>query len=80
MKDYEKKNTNSVLYRHVTQKHTLDIHPPQFIMNVLSTHRTALDRQVTEAVRIANTPSDQLINSKQEFGHNKFWRFKLTAE
>ena len=79
-RDYEKKEKNSVLYRHATQQHINDPQPTQFAMKVMSTHRTALDRQVTEAVRIANTPSDQLINSKQEFGHNKFWQFQLSAD
>ena len=79
-RDYEKKDKNSVLYRHATQHHIDDPQPPQFSMKVMSQHKTALDRQVTEAVKIANTPSDQLINSKQEFGHNKCWRIELSAD
>ena len=79
-REYEKKDKTSVLHKHAVQKHSNDTLPPQFSMNVVSRHTTALDRQITEAVKIANEPSESLINSKQEFGHNKFWRFELSAD
>ena len=80
MNDYEKKKQSSVLHRYILQEHSNDTSTPQFTMRVISKHKTALDRQITEAVRIARTPGGQLVNNKQEFGHNKFWRFRLTAD
>ena len=71
---------DSVLLRHFTQKHINDTQTPTFHMTIVSTHKTALDRQVTEAVRIANTPRDKLLNSKQEFGHNRFWQLRMTSD
>ena len=50
---------------------------PQFTMRDISILKTALDRQVTEAVRIARTPRGQLLNNKQEFGYKKIRRFRL---
>ena len=77
-KSLDKKEKESVLHKHVVEKHRGRI--PTFNMTVTSSHRTALDRQTTEAVRIASACSDKLLNSKQEFGHNKNWRFQLTAD
>ena len=74
----KKKEKESVLHKHVLEKHRG--RAPTFRMNVTSSHKTALDRQTTEAIRIAGTCGDKLVNSKQEFGHNKNWRFQLTAD
>ena len=60
-----------VLHRHALEKHRR--RPTAFKMSVMSSHKTTLDRQTREFVRIANNPSDKLLNSKQEFGHNKNW-------
>ena len=79
-RDYEKKDKNSVLHKHAVLKHSEDTQPPQFSMKIISKHKTALDRQITEAVKIAKVPADKLINSKQEFGHNKFWQLELSAD
>ena len=80
LKEYEKKSKESVLHKHTLQKHSSDDHSPKFTMKILSSHMTAIDRQVTEAVRIANAPGSQLMNSKQEFGHNRCWRFDLSDD
>ena len=77
-KSLDKKEKESVLHKHVMEKHRG--RAPTFRMKVTSSHRTALDRQITEAVRIDSACSDRLLNSKQEFGHNKNWRFQLTAD
>ena len=79
-RDYEKKDKNSVLHKHAVLKHSDATHTPQFSMTIVSKHTTALDRQISEAVKIAKVPADKLINSKQEFGHNKFWQFQLSTE
>ena len=79
-REYEKKDKSSVLHKHAIQKHSNDTLLPQFSMNIVSKQPTALGRQITDAVKIANEPIERLINSKQEFGHNKFWRFELAAD
>ena len=74
-----KNDKNSVLLRHTSVNHTDDV-TPNFIMKVTSTHTSALERQLTEAVSIDQTPRDRLINNKAEYGHNKLVRVSLTAE
>ena len=59
--------------RHVPRQAT-------FKMSVTSSQKTALDRQTIESIKIAGSCGDKLLNSKQEFGHNKNWRFQLTAD
>ena len=65
---------DSVLYKHIIEQHRNSADTPQFNMRVISKHPTALDRQIAESVRIANSSHDRIMNSKQEFGHNKNWR------
>ena len=74
-----KKSKDSVLWRHIQEKHPNFVTQPNFIMTVTSTHESALDRQVMEAVNIDSTPQAVLINSKQEFRHNCLWRTTLTS-
>ena len=73
----DKKEKESALHKHVMEKHRG--RAPKFRMKVTSSNRTALDRQTTEAVRIASACSDRLLNSKQELGHKNL-RFQLTAD
>ena len=49
-------------------------------MTILNTHKTALDRQVAEAVLIGRVPHDQLINKKNEWGHAKIVSCTISAE
>ena len=71
---------DSVLYKHIIEQHRNSADTPQFNMRVISKHPTALDRQTAESVRIANSSHDRIMNSKQEFGHNKNWRVQLLAD
>ena len=73
------KDKDSVLYRHMQDKHTDDVNTPNFKMSVISTHKSALDRQISEAVHISNTPDDDLINRKSEWGHQKLVRCVLSS-
>ena len=45
-----KKDERSHMVKHQSMEHAEE--PPQFIFKVISTHRTALNRQIKEAVRI----------------------------
>ena len=77
--DLAKKSENSVLYRHIKEEHSgVNSDRPKFKMTILSTHKTALDRQVSEAVLIGRTP--ELMNKKTEWGHTKVVSCTLTAE
>ena len=75
---YEKKEKESVLWRHTSTQHQ-ENDTPNFTMKVTRTHNSALSRQVSEAVTISNTPGNKLINNKQEFGHNLLWRVSITT-
>ena len=60
------KDNDSVLYRHLKDKHNDDENTPTFKMSVISTHKSALLRQISEAIHISNTPDDDLISRKSE--------------
>ena len=50
---------------------------PDFTMQVLSVHKTALHRQVTEAVLIEWTKASVIMNSKEEWNGSKLPRVIL---
>ena len=52
----------------------------EFKMTVIKSHRSALDRQVTEAIKINRTQRNKLMNNKTEWGHNKIVRMRMTYE
>ena len=63
-------------------KHSIDHHQemethPEFTMQVLSVHKTALHRQVTEAVLIERTKASVIMNSKGEWNGSKLPRVIL---
>ena len=74
-----RKDKNSVMNRHQQQKHA-DIGTPNFEMKITGIHRTALERQITEAVQINRQPTNRLINNKSEFRQNKIMRTQLIFE
>ena len=81
MSALRKQDKDSVLHRHTKEHHNnVNNVTPRYDMRVTGTHTSALDRQVTEAVTIGNTPRSLLMNSKQEYGHNRLVRAILTAE
>ena len=75
----QNKDKDSVLYRHLQDKHSEDENTPTFKMSVIDAHRSALNRQISEAVHISNTPDDDLINRRSEWGHQKIVRCVLTS-
>ena len=52
---------------------------PSFEMKVTGTYRSALDRQISEAVKI-NRAKNKLINNKTEFRQNRIMRSQLVFE
>ena len=72
LRGMEKRDTESVLVEHVNEVHNGDFcEPPchQFKMSVTQCHNTALDRLVTEAVKI-NKQEKPLMNRKRGFRVN----------
>ena len=51
--------------------------PPNYSFKLKSTHKSAIHRQITEALLIDNTPEGNLMNGKAEWGHNSIHRLKL---
>ena len=53
--------------------HSLETTPPEFKFRVLSKHKDALSRQISEAVRIRTRGN---LNRKSEFATNELVRFE----
>ena len=68
--DPEKNEASSALWLHSKAKHDGKMKIVHWKTKILSSHRTALNRQVTEATIISNEGVDSLLNSKNEFGAN----------
>ena len=76
MKALTKKDKNSVLHRHNIEAH--EGTTPSYYMSVDRCHDTALHRQITEAVKINNTPN--VINNKTEWASQNTVRVQLTCD
>ena len=63
----QKKTEKSVLFKHQMTAHNGE--KVKFKMELTGHFKDALTRQANEAVRIANRPSKELLNSKSEFNH-----------
>ena len=68
--DPEKNEASSALWLHSRDRHNGEMRTTDWTTKILSSHRTALNRQVTEAMIISNEGLDILLNSKNEFGAN----------
>ena len=53
---------------------------PEFIFKLVSYHRSSLNRQVREAVRIRRWGEGVVLNSKSEFNRCKLGRLTLEEE
>ena len=76
MSDFKKQEEDSHMW-----KHQLEEHPNQekvkFRMKVVKTHRTALQRQVHEAVLISLNASDKILNSMGVYNRCKLPRLTV---
>ena len=69
--DPAKQEANSVLWKHSKDEHGGVMKVEDWRSKITSTHLTALNRQVTEAVLISRgKEGTKLLNNKQEFGAN----------
>ena len=62
MNDYVKKKPDSHRFKHETTDHPAEA-PPEFKFNVIATYKSALTRQIAEAVMIRRR-GDKILNSK----------------
>ena len=70
LKRHKCSSSDSALWRHSREAHGGTLRVEDWRVTLTSTHRGALNRQVTEAVKISNEGLGSLLNSKHEFGSN----------
>ena len=73
-----KKDDESVLWEHIKERHngkTTDKPSQGYTMSVTNTHKTALTRLITEAVKIHNT--DNLMNCKSGLKSNDVLKLRV---
>ena len=68
--DPEKNQSKSVFWCHSRDSHEGSMKTDDWRIKIVSAHRTPLSRQLTEAVRIQKEKSEDILNSKLEFGAN----------
>ena len=68
--DLEDLNPGSNLLKHVIKHHIINPDQVEFRMKILTTHFTAFDRQITEAVKINRNAGPFLLNSKAEYNRS----------
>ena len=77
--DFRKGSNKSHILKHQTMVHGGET--PSFVMRVVSFHKTALSRQVAEAVRIRRRGGEgAILNSKAEFNRCHIPRLQLEEE
>ena len=77
---YTSKNKESHMLKYQELQHG-GAAPPSFIMRVVRSTRTALERQTTEAVRIRRRGGEgAILNSKAEFNHCYIPRLQLEVQ
>ena len=76
-KALNKKDPKLVLWQHTTQKHNAQDPPPQYNMIITSSQKTALERQITEAVKINKVPDEYRLDTREEWGHTRLIRASL---
>ena len=67
LRDYEKQNERSVLFKHVKSDHPQEKDPVEFQMKIVGKFNNPLSRQINESIRIRNKEGKGLLNSKSEF-------------
>ena len=70
--DAENKKTESHMRKHWVLQH--DGVKTDFSFEILSFHKSALDRHVAEAVRISRTGASKILNSKNLFNRSSIPR------
>ena len=64
--------TGSALWLHSKNEHNGALVEDDWVCKITSMHKGALNRQITEGVRISHEGLDNILNLKNEFGANTF--------
>ena len=75
-KGYRERRDDSHIWKHQMLHHGGDT-APNFHLRPLEFHRTALNRQLSEAVRISRFGEERVLNSKGEYNRSKIARLEL---
>ena len=73
----ETANQKYAVVKHWLQDHSQQ-EPPKFKFEIISSHQTAIARQISEGLEIEKADPLTLINGKGEYGSNSIPRFKMT--
>ena len=65
--DWKSRKEDSHMHEHGEKEHRDTEGGPHFGMKILKSHRSALERQIHEAVLISNSWQKEILNSKQEY-------------
>ena len=66
--------------KHWKSFHPSKTTPPKFTVKILSSHKSATERQISEAIAIEESDYDNLLNSKSEWGMNAIPRQKTVVD
>ena len=69
-KDLKNLDAGSHFLKHIIKTHMSDPENVEFRIKILSSHFTAFNRQITEAVRINRSKGPYLLNSKAEYNRS----------
>ena len=72
------KDTSYGIVRHWQEWHPGSDEPPEFSYHLLGTHRSALERQIKEALAVEMTECNIIMNGKGEWGRNLIPRLQNT--
>ena len=73
---FRERREDSHIWKHQVLHHSGDT-DPRFHLRPLEHHRTALNRQLSEAVKIGRFGEENLLNSKGEYNRSRIARLSL---
>ena len=75
----EKKDSTYAVVKHWQESHGDMVRPPSYSIQLVSAHKSSLERQIKEAILIElESPDVELINGKSEWGQNRVPRVRNT--
>ena len=73
-------NQNKDVVKNWEKGHPNSQDPPRFKFEVVSSHTSAISRQLSEGLKIEACDPTTLINGRGEYGSNRIPRMKLTLD
>ena len=74
------RNQSYAIVKHWMTNHGDMSDPPSFNYKLVSSHKSAIARQITEAILIDIEPNENLMNGRGEFGQNHVPRMVLPEQ